>query len=104
MVRYWFDARTRPFALAMAASACAGGPMIAIDFPGGEAKVRATTRANQPAATSTNAPTIRRSGRHPVELTSIVIEMLDGRAGRLEIAVNLDEAVDPRTQASPAEA
>ena len=38
----------RPLALTTAASACDGGPMMAIDLPGAEPKVSAITTASQP--------------------------------------------------------
>ena len=52
----------RPLALAIAASACDGGPTMAIDLPGADPKVNATTTASQPKTTSAIAPAIRPSG------------------------------------------
>src|SRR4051794_18598620 len=76
--------------------------MIAIDLPGTEAKVSATTMANQPQATRAKAPAILPIGRS--RLPSIVIKMLDVRAPVPEIAVDIDKAVDPSLQAGPAKA
>src|SRR3979490_2046426 len=92
----------RPLALATTASACDGGPTIAIDLPGEDPKVSATTKESQPTMTSAAAPAMRLSGnarfcRRP----SIVIEVLNARALGLELAVDIDEAVDPGFQASP---
>src|SRR5438094_10475469 len=94
----------RPLALAIAASACAGGPMIAIDLPGAEPKVSATTTASQPPTTSAMAPAIRPDGRSQFRGASVVIKMLNARAPGLEIPVDIDEAVDPNLQPGPAEA
>src|SRR5712671_3784034 len=96
-----------PFALMTAARARAGGPTIAIDLPGADAKVRATTIANQPAATKAVAAVIRRNGRSPGATDrrpSIVIEVLDARASGLECSIDIDKAIDPGPQAGPAEA
>ena len=53
----------RPLALAITASACDGGPTMAIDLPGADPKVRATTTASQPQTTSAIAPAIRPNGQ-----------------------------------------
>jgi hypothetical protein len=45
----------RPLALLIAANACDGGPMMAIDLPGAEPNVSATITANQPTMTSAMA-------------------------------------------------
>ena len=90
-----------------AARARAGGPTIAIDLPGADAKVRATTIANQPAATKAVAAAIRRNGRSPGardRLLSIIIEVLDARAPGLECPIDIDKAINPSPQAGPAEA
>src|ERR1700688_3852842 len=95
----------RPLAFATTASACAGGPMIAIDLPGAEPKVRATTTASQPHATSAMAPAIRPDGSsHFRGALLVVIEVLDARAPGLEVAVDVDKTVDPGLQAGPAKA
>ena len=91
----------RPLALAIAARACAGGPTIAIDFPGGDPNVNAITTTSQPQATSAMAPAMRRS--LPVR-SSVVIEVLNRSAPGLEVAVDLDETVDPCLEAGPAKA
>src|SRR6266851_2182112 len=96
-----------PSALTTAARARAGGPTIAIDLPGADAKVRATTIANQPAATKALAAAIRRNGRSPGErgrLPSIIIEVLDAHAPGLECPIDIDKAINPGPQAGPAEA
>jgi hypothetical protein len=43
--------------------------MIAIDLPGAEPKVRATTTASQPPTTSAMAPAIRPDGRSHLRRT-----------------------------------
>lgn len=91
----------RPFALAIIAMACAGGPTIAIDFPGADPKVRAITTTSQPQATSAMAPAMRRS--LPAR-PSVVIEVLNVGTLGLEIAVDLDQTVDPYLEAGPAKA
>src|SRR5437868_10608585 len=80
--------------------------MIAIDLPGGDAKVRPTTTASQPAATRAIAPAIAPNARHRCKtvLFLIVIEMLDTRAGCFEVAVDINETVYPDTQPGPAKA
>ena len=95
----------RPLALAIIAMACAGGPTIAIDFPGADPKVRAITTTSQPHATSAIAPAIRRSGgsRSPT-CPSVVIEVLNYGTLGLEVAVNLDKTVDLYLEAGPAKA
>ena len=95
----------RPLALAIIAMACAGGPTIAIDFPGGDPKVNAMMTASQPQATSAIAPAIRRSGgsRFPT-CPSVVIEVLNYGTLGLEVAVDLHETVDPHLQTGPAKA
>ena len=91
----------RPLALAIIAMACAGGPTIAIDFPGADPKVRAITTTSQPQATSAMAPAMRRS--LPAR-PSVVIEVLNVGTLGLEIAVDLDQTVDPYLEAGPAKA
>src|SRR6187397_1509270 len=96
----------RPLAMTTAASACDGGPMIAIDLPGADPKVRATTIVNQPQATSTIAPVILPNGRSLDErgLPSIVIEVLDAGAPGLELPADIDQTIDPSLKTNPAEA
>ena len=80
--------------------------MIAIDLPGADPKVSATTTTSQPQTTSAIAPAIRPQRPQPAlnAARSVVIEVLDARALGLEVAVDVDEAVDPGLQAGPAEA
>src|SRR5882757_44929 len=96
----------RPFALTIAARVCACGPTTAIDLPGADTKVSATTTASQPQATRAIAPAILPSGRsHVAEgLPSIVIEVLDARAAGFEVPIDIDQPVNSSPQPGPAEA
>src|SRR5882672_4114166 len=95
----------RPLALAITASVCDGGPMIAIDLPGADPKVKATTTASQPHTTRVIAPAIRpNSEARLCRRPSVVIEVLNARAPGFEIAVDIDKLVDPSLQAGPAKA
>ena len=79
--------------------------MIAIDLPGADPKVRAMTTTSQPQAMSATAPAIRRNCRSELQrCVSIVIEVLNTHAFSLEIAIDVDETVDPSLQAGAAEA
>src|SRR5439155_10881087 len=92
-----------PLALAIAANACDGGPTMAIDLPGAEPKVNATTTAIQPKTTRAIAPAMRPSGNARFcRRSSVVIEVLNARTLGLELAVDIHEAVDPGFQAGPA--
>ena len=78
---------------------------MAIDLPGADPKVSAMTTASQPQTTSAIAPAIRRSGgSRSAERPSVVIEVLNARAPGLEVAVDVDQTVDPGLQAGPAKA
>src|ERR1043166_8482025 len=96
----------RPLALTIAAKACAGGPTMAIDLPGADAKVSATTTMNQQATTKAAAVAILANDRNHDgrRLPSIVIEMLDARAPGLEIPVDVDQTINPSAQTGPAKA
>ena len=95
----------RPLALAIIAMACAGGPTIAIDFPGADPNVNAITTASQPPATSAIAPAIRRNGGNRLSWrSSVIIEVLNHCTLGLEIAVDLDETVDLHLEAGPVKA
>ncbi len=74
---------------------------MAIDLPGADPKVRATTIANQPQATSAIAPAIRPTVlRGPL----VVVEVLNAGTLRLEVADDIDQAIDPNLKTGPAEA
>src|SRR5438445_9011020 len=95
----------RPLALAITASVCDGGPTIAIDLPGAEPKVNATTTASQPQTTRAIAPAIRPKGKARLcRRPSVVIEVLNACAPGFEIAVDIDKLVDPSLQACSAKA
>lgn len=81
-----------------AASARACGPIMAIDLPGADPKVRAITTASQLPATSATALAIRRSGR------SVIVEVLNADAPGPKVAVDVDQTVDPSLEPGPAEA
>src|SRR5258706_7242079 len=95
-----------PFALTTAARAWEGGPTIAIDLPGADAKVRTTTTASQPEATRAIAAVILPSGRSQgaTGLSSVVIEVLDARASGLEVPADIDQTVNSSAKTCPAEA
>src|SRR5262245_4164409 len=90
-----------PLALTTAAIAWACGPMIAIDFSGPAAKARPITSVSQPQTTSATALAMR-NGRWKRSL--VVVEMLNAGTPRLQLAINVDQSVDPSLQAGPAEA
>src|SRR5687768_2863712 len=93
----------RPLALAIAASACDCGPTMAIDLPGADPKVNATTTASQPTTTKAIAPAMRTSGNARFcRRASVVIEVLNACTPGLELAVDVDKPVDPGFHAGPA--
>ena len=79
--------------------------MIAIDLSGDDPKVKATTTASHPQATSAIAPAIRRNGRSQFRRdASVVIEVLDAHASGFQVAVDIHQTLDPSLQADAAEA
>src|SRR5262245_27468591 len=90
-----------PLALTTAAIAWACGPMMAMDFSGPAAKERPITSVSQPQTTSATAPAMR-SGRRKRSL--IVVEVLNAGTPGFQLAINVDQSIDPSLQASPAEA
>src|SRR5205085_11077025 len=75
--------------------------MMAMDFSGPAAKARPTTSVSQPQTTSTTLPAIR-SGKRSRLL--IVVEVLNAGTPCLQLAIDIDETVNPSFQARPAEA
>ena len=95
----------RPLALAITASVCDGGPTIAIDLPGADPKLNATTAASQPQTTRAIAPAIRPNRIVlPGRGLLVVIEVFNARTSGSEIAVDIHQSVDPGLQAGPAKA
>src|SRR5215470_6455156 len=90
-----------PFAFTTAAIAWACGPMMAMDLSGPAAKARPITSVSQPQTTSATLPAIR-SGRRSRPL--IVVEVLNAGTPCLQLAIDIDETVDPSLQARPAKA
>src|SRR5262245_43247156 len=90
-----------PFAFTTAAMASACGPMRAMDFSGPAAKARPITSVSQPQTTSPTAPAMR-SGRRKRSL--IVIEVLNAGTPGFQLAIDVNETIDPSLQAGPAEA
>ena len=88
----------RPLALTTAASACDDGPMIAIDLPGAEPKVRPITTASQPVTTRAIAADILPMLRSRL----VVIKMLNARTSGLEVLVDINQAVDSSLQTGAA--
>src|SRR5262245_59134051 len=86
-----------PFAFTTAAIAWACGPMMAMDLSGPAAKARPITSVSQPQITSA-APLTIRSG------LLIVIEVLNDGTSRFQLAVDIDQSIDPSLEAGPAEA
>src|SRR5262249_38455172 len=86
-----------PFAFTTAAIAWACGPMMAMDLSGPAAKARPITSVSQPQITSAEPLTIR-SG------LLIVIEVLNDGTSRFQLAVDIDQSIDPSLEAGPAEA
>src|SRR5262245_12175240 len=81
--------------------AWACGPMMAIDRSGPAAKARPITSVSQPQTTSATLPAIR-SGKRSRSL--IIVEVLNAGTSRLQLAIDIDETVDPSLQAGAAEA
>src|SRR5215470_19143204 len=75
--------------------------MMAMDFSGPAAKARQITSVSQPQTTSVTAPAIR-SGRWKRSL--IVIEVLNAGTPGFQLAIDVDQMVNPSLQAGPAEA
>src|ERR1700752_1417713 len=90
-----------PLAFTTAAIAWACGPMMAMDLSGPAAKARPITSVSQPHTTSAAPPAIR-SGRRRLSL--IVVEVLNAGTPRLQLAIDIDQLVDPSLEAGPAEA
>src|SRR5512138_131618 len=86
-----------PFALTTAAIACACGPMMAMDLSGPAAKERPATSVSQPQTTSATLPAI---GNHLL----IVIEVLNAGTPGLQLAIDVNQTIDPSLQPGPAEA